>query len=251
MRIIKKRIWYVSIACVVVLLVGASVFALFLEKDRAGDKAIAPEPADIPVKVYDLQEIFDDFYLGINKSGGTLYTNNTGIRQLSFLNQILPVTRLSQVSEDLVYTVYDVEKSGIGYNMYIFFERGEDYEGETAGQITKDNCLQSPEKWSCVRQVLFMNKTLSFADFSSLQIGDSVEKAEAIDPVVSIPKEEKSSSAIYFHSKHLLTDGSLVLVFNRNSTEEDFKLASIEYDENFVFYDDWELRIRACDYANK
>ena len=21
--------------------------------------------------------------------------------------------------------------------------------------------------------------------------------------------------------------------------------------ENFVFYDDWELRIRACDYANK
>lgn len=251
MCFIKKHTWYILLSYVILVLAGALVFVLLQPNGGTDGEVIAAKPNDLPITVYDLEDIFDDFYLGIDKSGGILYTNNTGIRQLSFLNQILPVTRLSQVSEDLVYTVYDVEKSGIGYNMYIFFERGKDYEGETAGQITKDNCLQSPEKWSCVRQVLFMNKTLSFADFSSLQIGDSVEKAEAIDPVVSIPKEEKSSSAIYFHSKHLLTDGSLILVFNRSSTDEDFTLASIEYNENFVFYDDWELRIRACDYANK
>ena len=67
-------------------------------------------------------------------------------------------------------------------------------------------------------------------------------------------KEKKESSATYFHTYHLLTDGSLVLVFNRNSADEDFKLASIEFDENFIFDGpdgEKELRIRASDYANK
>lgn len=242
-----KNIGYIILSCTIVVLTGALVFIL-LQPNR--DVEVA-KPTDTPAKVYDLDDIFNNLSLGFEKNG-SYYSPNLAmsVGNLHTLDERLPVTKLSKINDDLIYAVYDVQQNSIGYNMYIFFERGKDYEGETAGQITADNFVTSPEKWSMTGQILFMNKTLSFADFSSLQIGDSVEKAEAIDPVVSIPKEEKSASKTYFHSKHLLTDGSLVLVFSRDSTDEDFTLTSIEYDENFLVYGT-EQRIRASDYANK
>ena len=247
----KKHIGYILLSCIIVVLAGALVIVLLQPDSTPKSTSAVAKSTDVPAKVYDLDDIFSNYSLGFEKNG-SYHSPNLAISvgELRTLDERLPVTKLSQINDDLVYTVYDVQQNGIGYNMYVFFKRGNDYEGENAGQVTKDSFVASPEKWSMTGPILFMNKTLSFADFSSLQIGDSVEKAEAIDPVVSIPKEEKSSSKIYFHSRHLLTDGSLTLVFNRNSTDEDFKLASIEFDENFSSWIE-EARIRASDYANK
>ena len=250
----RKYIGYILLSWIILVLACVLVFLLLQSDGGAVGKSVTATPTDVSVTVHNLDEIFDDFSLGIDKHGGVLFTDNTGVRNLYHLNRLLPVTRLSQTNHDLVYAVYDVAQNGIGYSMYVFFQRGEDYEGDNAGQITEDSFLKSPEKWPITGQVLFMNKTLTFADFSSLQIGDSVEKAAEIDPIVHIAKEEKDSSAIYFHTRHLLADGSLLLVFNRESTDEEFSLASIEFHENFIFdgiNGKQALCIRPEDYANK
>lgn len=251
----KKYIGYIILSCIILVLAGALVFVMLQPKDGAGNSEVAAaKPTDAPAKVYELEDIIGG-PANINKDGSYFLTYGSGIFNLLFMDGYHPITKLSQINNDLIYAVYDVRgENGKEYNMYVFFERGKDYEGETINQITKDSYVFSPEKWGSTGRVLFMNKTLSFADFSSLQAGDSVEKAEAIDPIVSIMAEDKSSTATYFHTYHLLTDGSLLLVFNRNSTDEDFTLASIEYDENFIFDGPdgkRELRIRASDYANK
>ena len=250
----KKHIGYILLSCIIVVLAGALVFVMLQPKDGTGDgEVIAAKPTDTPAKVYALSDIIDGPG-NIEKTGDYFHGSGVGIFNLLNMDNYFPVTKITQLNNDYIYTVYDVQGNDIEFNMYVFFRRGKDYKGETINQTTKDSYVLSPEKWGVTGRILFMNKTLSFADFSSLQVGDSVEKAEAIDPVISIMKEKKESSASYFHTYHLLTDGSLVLVFNRNSTDEDFKLASIEFDENFIFDGpdgEKELRIRASDYANK
>lgn len=244
----KKYLGYIVLSCMIIVLVGALAFVLLQPKNSAGDGAVvAAKPTDIPVKVYDLADIFDNSVLCFRRSGDYWLGSGVGAGTLATLDSMLPITKVSQASNGLVYAVYDVQENSKEYNMYVFYERATDTED-------KIGYVLSSKKLCITGRILFMNKTLSFADFSSLQVGDSVEKAEAIDPVVSIMKEKKESSAVYFHSYHLLTDGSLLLVFNRNSTDEDFTLASIEYDENFIFDGPdgkKELRIRGSDYANK
>ena len=251
----KKHIGYILLSCIIVVLAGALVFVMLQPKDGTGNgEVIAAKPTDTPAKVYALADIFDNSVLCFHRSGDYWLGSGVGAGTLATLDSMLPVTKVSQASNGLVYTVYDVQENGKEYNMYVFFYCPTPSDSETTNSNAESSFIASAKKWCITGRILFMNKTLSFADFSSLQVGDSVEKAEAIDPVVSIMKEKKESSATYFHTYHLLTDGSLVLVFNRNSTDEDFRLASIEFDENFIFDGpdgEKELCIRASDYANK
>lgn len=247
-EIMKKYIGYIILSCIILVLAGALVFVMLQPKDGAGNSEVAAaKPTDVPAKVYELEDILDNPLLHFFRSGHYILGYGTGPGTLAALDSYLPITKVSQAGNGLVYAVYDVQENDKEYNMYVFYERATDSEGETGYVLSSKDLV-------ITGRVLFMNKTLSFADFSSLQAGDSVEKAEAIDPIVSIMAEDKSSTATYFHTYHLLTDGSLLLVFNRNSTDEDFTLASIEYDENFIFDGPdgkRELRIRASDYANK
>ena len=251
----KKHIGYIILSCIILVLVSALVFVLLQPKGASSNnKVVAARPIDIPEKVYSL----DDFRGLEIKNGYALPAIGYGDitpRYIDQLNRTWPITNLQQVRNNLVYTVYTIQSKEIGdYSMFVFFEPGKDGNGN----ITTEGPLEQPERWQMTGQVIYMKKTLSFADFSSLRIGDSAEKAATIDPIVGLMEKEAAafgpSTGTYFHTNHLLTDGSLLLVFSRNSVYENFTLASIEFDENFIFDGpdgEKELRIRASDYANK
>lgn len=90
---------------------------------------------------------------------------------------------------------------------------------------------------------IIMKETLSYKDFSGIQIGDSIEKVSSIDSIIPLYYEtfELASEAgyesikkqgIYFTSMHLLSDGILKIEYDRK--DGDYVIINITYSEDFV-----------------
>lgn len=244
----KKYIWH-SILIAIILILSIALILCCLDLKKADTNNTSALLGNSDTALYTL----NDFQRLELKNGyaHTFWSSSTiPPRTFKEFNRYWPITNVQQMRSDLVYTQYALCAGEKSFSMYVFFEPGIDNNREP---IT-ENYLKAPGNWWMTGQVIYMAKTLSFVDFSSLEIGDSVEKAAAIEPVVELMAKEADPKAAYFHTNLLLTDGSLLLVFNRKSTDEAFTLASIEYNENFIFdgpEGKKELRIRACDYANK
>lgn len=105
-----------------------------------------------------------------------------------------------------------------------------------------------------------MKETLSYNDFSEIQVGDSIEKVSKIDSIIPLYNEkfEKRSEiiyernkeqGIYFTSMHLLSDGILRIDYDRK--DGDYVVIDITYNKDFVLegeYRDSCYKIFEADY---
>ncbi|MCL2036845.1 MAG: hypothetical protein FWG83_05620 [Oscillospiraceae bacterium] len=120
---------------------------------------------------------------------------------------------LRRVNDYRMYSVHRTDEGGLFYSFFV---------GEDGGAMYN---------------TIYAVKRLERADMLSLSIGDDVSAVEAIDPATKLlPNIESRISweqeIINFHSKHLLTDG--ILVVNYKKAGETWIIESIQFHEDFT-----------------
>lgn len=90
---------------------------------------------------------------------------------------------------------------------------------------------------------IIMKETLSYKDFSGINIGDSIIKVSSIDSIMPLYYEHfelrqeanyeyRKNQGIYFTSMHLLSDGILRIDYDR--VDGDYVIIDITYNKDFV-----------------
>ena len=142
----------------------------------------------------------------------------------------IPISFLRQTEEGCYYTVLKV--TGGGY-AYFFFERPlnwnkQEYSTDDLTHVSLTGCV-------------YAEKRLEQADFSSLQVGDSINKVIDIDSSANIVltwNEWNLSITGEMNKKnistHLLKDGLLTIVYD-NSTGTPV-IEKIEFSADYIFY---------------
>jgi hypothetical protein len=161
--------------------------------------------ADIPV-YYEEELLFNTngmFYL--NRDACFYEGTNARQNDSSAIMAAYPTSAIRHRDDDSVYTIYDTDT---GYRLYLLFSSENEY-------VTP------------VGFPLVVKEKLSYADFSELKIGDSIEQVEKIDSVAGLHKKElidvfnvNSKGAEGFAemgypytSIHYLTDGILKIEY--------------------------------------
>ena len=161
------------------------------------------------------------------------------LRDYHIKNRIdsVPIGFLRKVDDGLYYSVNKLYNGGYAY---IFFDREKDV--NTQDYVTDD--LTDVYLTGCI----YMEKTLSKADFIDISIGDSIDKVIAIDNAASIQKLSANWYKNITHigmencmTKHLLTDGPLIIYYK--SEGWDLIIKDIEFNENFIFANKYDPTI--------
>jgi len=139
---------------------------------------------------------------------GRYYTLGTasGHFLLSFVNLALPVEVLRQPEETKTYALYKVGTGGL---LYVFYDI-EQGKGENV----------------VFQHALYSEKSIHRADFAHIQKGTAISDVQAIDPTTRFFKRYTEEFADSFH---LLTDGSLVLHYEKRDAE--YVVSSIDFYE--------------------
>lgn len=254
------RILLVFLLIVVALLatftaVAATRTGIFEEIRKAGggfisdgivDRIIDENDAEITERtVYDI----DDFeMLHITPNGGIVRGGSSSVHSLYAVNNHWPITNLQKINESLIYTIYTVRmEDGEECSMYVFF---------SPLDPTKNCAPENTEQWWITGRVFFMYKTLSYTDFSTIELGDSFEEVVNIDPVAAIQRPndpptveisevfdfEKNcyvekireiAPLLEFKTYHYLTDGILCLTFSRTSKDAVFYVSGMDFNNSF------------------
>jgi hypothetical protein len=94
---------------------------------------------------------------------------------------------------------------------------------------------------------IIMKETLSYKDFSEIQVSDSIEKVGSIDSIIPLYYEtfelrseavyiSKKDQGVYFTSIHLLSDGVLQIDYDRK--DGDYVVINITFSKDFVLEGD-------------
>ena len=160
---------------------------------------------DIPV-YYEEELLFNTngmFYLNRDAcfgEGKSARVNDSGAIMAAY-----PTSAIRHRDDDSVYTIYDTDT---GYRLYLLFSSENEY-------VTP------------VGFPLVVKEKLSYADFSELKIGDSIEQVEKIDSVAGLIKKElidvfnvdfkgaaaRAERGYPCTSIHYLTDGILKIEY--------------------------------------
>ena len=213
------------------------------------DRIIDENKANINERiVYDI----DDFQLlHITPNGDIVQGFSSSAHSLYAVNNYWPITNLQKINESLIYTVYNVRMDdGEECSMYVFF---------SPLDPTKNCAPENTEQWWITGRVFFMCKTLSYIDFSTIELGDSFEEVVNIDPVATIQrpndppavetaevfdfekncyveKTREIAPMLKFKTYHYLTDGILCITFSRTSRDATFYVSEINFNDSFEVY---------------
>ena len=164
---------------------------------------------------------------------------SSSLTELRMFNKFWPVSNIRAVNDELVYTAYTIEKDGGLYRAFFFF--------------TRSLSASQQEVWTLTGNVFFMNKTLSFSDFSGISVGCTIEQVAAIDPVADFQFLETWEKP--FETNHILKDGILTISYARESEGDEPKVTEISFDKDFTVksFDSektFHFRIDPEDYEN-
>lgn len=179
-------------------------FSTILAKE---EKQINENISDADIPVYYEEELLfntnEKYYLTRDAcfyEGTSARMNDSGAIMASY-----PTSAIRHRDDDSVYTIYDTDT---GYRLYLFFSSENEY-------VTP------------VGFPLVVKEKLSYADFSELKNGDSIEQVEKIDSVAGLHKKELTDvfnantkgaegfaeMGYPYTSIHYLTDGILKIEY--------------------------------------
>lgn len=176
--------------------------------------------------VYDINHFLS--FLKIGKNGRRVVALSSAPQSLHQINNLFPVTKLTKVSDDLIYATYTVRsEDGTEFHAYVFFElmtsELESYDPENT------------EQWWFAGQVFFMNKVLSSSAFSEIKLGSSFDAVAAIDSAAALQRKSESAKGVLeFSTYHYLTDGVLCLTFSRKTDSQPFSVSNISLHKNYI-----------------
>ncbi len=150
-------------------------------------------------------------------------------------------TKAVRKTENGQYVMCD---TNTGIRMYLFFDKNDNEEYYLSGFP------------------IFMEKKLSYSDFTDLLIGDSISQVQKIDPIISKYIEQFDTATDEFMeiytqkgagaiSIHLLSDGILKIVYKRENTG--YTIANMEYSKDFnlkCFTGTYCFKINDIDYID-
>ena len=163
------------------------------------------------------------FYLSRDSSfydGQSARQNFTGT-----ILQAYPTDAIREKSKNLLYFVYDTDT---GYRLFLFFDEHDE--------------LTSPSGFPVV-----IKELLTYTAFDELNIGDSIEKVENIDPVTTLHKKQiidvwdLDPVGAEFHAQngypctsiHYLQDGILKIEY-KMLENRDMIISDIEFNKDFM-----------------
>ena len=196
---------------------------------RYGKSGSSKETLNIPVYSEDILLFLggNTFALGWDASAYVNIPNPSEIERYYIFNVLERFPNELRVKAGCSsYAVYDTDT---GYRLYLFF-----VPKNNGGVLTGYPI------------VINKNKLLSYSDFESIQIGDSIEKVEAIDDVTTLHKKMfKNRNSEYYESRaksgnpvvsiHYLKDGILRIEYKK--LEEQSIVVS-----NMNFYEDYVIK---------
>jgi hypothetical protein len=191
---------------------------------------------------------YEDFaYRYTRTSNGTpMYMGldmDISARKMESFEKSFPAKKINK-AEELQYTTYTIYNNGKYYRAFAVFER---FSSDPA------------EMWIHF-ETFYMNRTLSYLDFSNISAGSTMDDVNAVDPVAGLCREPlyytvDESNKIHFSVQHLLKDGILKITYVQNSWEDAPIVEEIVISEDFSVescYTDtvYSLRVELCDYVN-
>lgn len=118
---------------------------------------------------------------------------------------------LRRVDDNHYYALYQTSEGGL---LYVFFDSNYHY-SHTA----------------------YMKKSLSYSDFSGIRIGSSAEEVNRIDPAVNsiLQYGISNNDGEYISSFHILKDGLLGIIFEKEENGETYKVKDMGLIEDFKY----------------
>jgi len=191
----------------------------------------------------------DDFFmLGLGIAGEILPFSSTP-RLLHHVNRHFPFEFLERVNDELLYAAYKIQSEDMVYYKYLFF------------RLLENHTPSKQESWILTGQTFTISQPLSFADFSSIQVGSTMSDVAKIEPLATarrpfrylndyipprvteswnhitgeyeeiiIPSPEIIEYTDYFY----LTDGILQISFRKpNDPKVEFIVTNIDFKSGF------------------
>ena len=133
----------------------------------------------------------------------TTYTN-WGIPPIGMgqYTKIFPAECLRQVDENTFYAVYRIKQGGYFYVHFQKMVEGPKY------------APPYMEGMYVITAYEYVTKATSWSDYADIQVGDSYEEVEAIEPALSFWKWKDASRKIGFYVRYPLKDGAIKVVFD-------------------------------------
>ena len=149
----------------------------------------------------------------------------SNVRILQEVNAFYPIQYLHRRDKNNVYAVYKTKEGGM---YYMFFWNAN-------GELPWDQDDDKIGYYDLIRSA-YMTKSLSYADFDGIQVGDPISKVKALEPAVDCLEEVNSivdDGKRFLSSTHILTDGLLNLSYEAPEGEE-LRVTNISYIEDFT-----------------
>jgi len=141
---------------------------------------------------------------------------------------------LRKTGENTVYTIYQTNEGGL---VYRFFEKD-----------TRNN-----EDFFILTHSIYVKKDLKKSDFSGIKKGDSIQKIERIDPIVTLFAAEAAQQGDdTFATAHLLQDGVLAVHYAKSG--EAYQITAIDFFADFVVVDGaetYDCKIKSGDFISQ
>ncbi len=149
-----------------------------------------------------------------------------------------PIVFLRQTSPGNYYTVYKLNNGGWVYMFYSPWPHETDVGGvySYCEDLTHITCMGG----------VYIENVLSYSDFESIKVGDSIDKVKVIDSCVDVyqlahecngyaPATRYSKEYVgkYMESRHMLTDGLLKIVYKK--VLGNWVVCEIDYSEDYIY----------------
>ena len=145
-----------------------------------------------------------------------------------------PIECVRKTGENTMYTMYQTNEGGL---VYRFFEKG----------------IRGNADLFILTHSIYVKKALKKSDFSSIEKGDSIQKIERIDPIVTLFAAEAAQQGDNtFATAHLLQDGVLSVYYAKSG--EAYQIAAIDFFADFVVVDDaktYNCKIKSGDFISQ
>ncbi len=150
------------------------------------------------------------------------------------VNSEYPVECARKINNN-IYVLYETSEGGL---FYVFFNQNMN-----------------------IKYTSYATKRLSYNDFMVLKLGDSITKAEAIEPAIKTIKgffisPEPPIEDFYYVTNHILTDGALRIIYIKDYKNNDYIIHKIIYSPNFIIdtdenhSDQLNFKVLDSDYIN-